>query len=144
MTQASWGVEDPEEGDIELGGRTFSSKDDEASMMCNLVCLTMGRHFHIDYCLSNGEPCQSDEVRHINARITPNPDMPKDAITHSLYWRRMGTFVSLFYFFHTQTPSSGFKGHASPCFTQVCTEIHEQTHTLVMNRSTLKSGELRV
>ncbi|KAI0250890.1 CHAT domain-containing protein [Lactifluus subvellereus] len=90
MTQTCWGVEGPDEEDIELGGRTFSSNDDGTSMMCNLVCSSMGRHVHIDYCRSNGEPCKSDEVRHINARITPNPDRPKDAITHSLYWRRMG------------------------------------------------------
>ncbi|KAI0253470.1 hypothetical protein BJV78DRAFT_212142 [Lactifluus subvellereus] len=89
MTQTCWGVEGPDEEDIELGGRTFSFNDDGTSMMCNLVCSSMGRHVHIDYCLSNGEPCKSDEVRHINARITPDPDRPKDAVTHSLYWRRM-------------------------------------------------------
>jgi hypothetical protein len=141
MTQTSWGVEGVDEEDIELGSRTFSPNDDGASMMCNLVCLPMGRHVHIDYCISNGEPCKSDDVRHINARITPNPDRPKDAITHSLYWRRMGTFVSFFYLLHTQTPSPGFKGQAPTCFTQMCTEIYEQTHTLVMNRSTSENGE---
>jgi hypothetical protein len=66
-------------------------------MMCNLVCSTMGRHVHIDYCRRAGSnaTCSGVEVQHINARITPNPYEPKDAITHSLYWRRLGMLDTL-------------------------------------------------
>ena len=60
-------------------------------MMCNLFCSSMGRHVHIDYCRAEESAhCEGDGVQHINAQMTPNPDKPKDAITHSLHWRRLG------------------------------------------------------
>jgi hypothetical protein len=62
-------------------------------MMCNFVCSSMGRHVHIDYCpAEEGAPrCDGAEVQHIDSQMIPNPEKPKDAITHSLYWRRMGS-----------------------------------------------------
>ena len=61
-------------------------------MMCNLVCSSMGRHVHIDYCRAEETtPCEGPEIQHLNTRMTPNPDKSKDAVTHGLYWRRMGT-----------------------------------------------------
>ncbi|KAI9434861.1 hypothetical protein H4582DRAFT_2080533 [Lactarius indigo] len=91
MTQTRWAVDDPDGVSLELGGRKFPSNDEGAPMMCNLVCSSMGRHVHIDYCRAGASgPCDGAEVQHINTRMTPNPDRPKDAITHSLYWRRMG------------------------------------------------------
>ena len=65
-------------------------------MMCNRVCSSMGRHVHIDYCrIEEGGHCDGAEVQHMNERITPDPNKPKDAITHSLYWRRMGMLTVL-------------------------------------------------
>ena len=65
-------------------------------MMCNLVCMSMGRHVHLDYCRAEeGGRCDGAEVQHMNERITPNPNKAKDAITHSLHWRRMGTLTVL-------------------------------------------------
>ena len=65
-------------------------------MMCNHVCSSMGRHVHIDYCrIEEGGHCDGTEVQHMNERITPDLNKPKDAITHSLYWRRMGTLTVL-------------------------------------------------
>lgn len=91
MTQARWSIEGPDGTGIELEGRKFSSDDDGAPMMCNLVCSSMGRHVHIDYCRTeDGTHCSGFELQHINARVTPDPDKPKDVITHRLYWRRMG------------------------------------------------------
>ena len=91
MTQTRWSIEGPDETGIELEGRKFSSDDEGAPMMCNLVCSSMGRHVHIDYCRSeDGARCSGDELQHINARMIPDPDKPKDATTHGLYWRRMG------------------------------------------------------
>ena len=92
MTQTRWAIDGPDEAGIELGGRKFSSNDEGAPMLCNLVCSSMGRHVHYDYCRRAGQNarCDGAEVQHINARMTPNPDKPKDAVTHSLYWRRMG------------------------------------------------------
>lgn len=91
MTQTRWAIDGPDETGLELGGRKFSSNDEGAPMMCNLVCSSMGRHVHIDYCRAGeNAPCDGAEVQHINARMVPNPDRTKDAVTHSLYWRRMG------------------------------------------------------
>ncbi|KAH9047539.1 hypothetical protein EDB83DRAFT_2267127 [Lactarius deliciosus] len=96
MTQTRWAIDGPDEKGLELEGRTFSSNDEGAPMMCNLVCSSMGRHVHIDYCRAGENVhCDAAEVQHINARMIPNPDRPKDAITHSLYWRRMGTLDAI-------------------------------------------------
>ncbi|KAH9027352.1 hypothetical protein EDB84DRAFT_1500330 [Lactarius hengduanensis] len=91
MTETNWAVDGPDGASLELGGRKFSSNDEGAPMMCNLVCSSMGRHVHIDYCRAdqNG-PCDSVGIQHINDRILPDPDKPKDAVVHSLYWRRTG------------------------------------------------------
>ena len=91
MTQTRWAIDGPDEADIELGGRKFSANDEGAPMMCNLVCSSMGRHVHIDYCRAGmNARCEGGEIQHINTRMIPNPDKPKDAVTHHLYWRRMG------------------------------------------------------
>ena len=62
--------------------------ENAAPLLCNLVCKSIGRHVHIDYC--RGDPHNNPEVLHINERMDPNPDKAKDWVTHSLYWRRMG------------------------------------------------------
>jgi hypothetical protein len=96
MTQTRWAVDGPDGTSLELGGRKFSSNDEGAPMMCNLVCTSMGRHVHIDYCPAdtNGR-CDGEEVQHLNERIVPEPNKHKDAITHRLHWRRMGVFTIL-------------------------------------------------
>ena len=94
------GVEGPDDAGLELEGRTFSSNDEGAPMMCNLVCSSIGRHVHIDYCrASRNAACYGAEVQHIDARMVPNPDRPKDAVTHSLHWRRLGTLDTYLYEF---------------------------------------------
>ena len=91
MSRTRWAVDGPEGSTIELGGRKFSSNDDGAPMLCNMVCTSMGRHVHIDDC--RGDP-HDPEVLHINEKIVPNPEREKDWITHDLHWRRMGEFVT--------------------------------------------------
>jgi hypothetical protein len=92
MTETRWAVEGPDDASLELGGHKFSSNDEGAPMMCNLVCSSMGRHVHIDYCRTDPEePCEAAELQHMNLRIVPEPDRPKDAVTHSLHWQRMGS-----------------------------------------------------
>ena len=96
MTQTRWAVDGPDGTSLELGGRKFSSVDEGAPMMCNLVCSSMGRHPHITNCrAADGSPCYGADVQHIHERLTPDPDKPKDAITHGLYWRRMGAPIVL-------------------------------------------------
>ena len=93
MTQTRWAIDESDDTGLELEGRKFSSNDEGAPMMCNLVCSSMGRHVHIDYCRAEEDAaCGGAQVQHINARMVPNPDRRKDAITHSLHWRRLGTF----------------------------------------------------
>ena len=102
MTRTRWSIDsaDDSETGLELEGRRFSSNDDGGPMMCNLVCSSMGRHVHIDYCRTGkNTPCEGAELQHIETRMVPNPHTPKDAVTHSLYWRRMGeSFISLVWF----------------------------------------------
>jgi len=88
MSQTRWVVDDPDETGLEIEGRKFSSNDDGGPMLCNMVCKSMGRHVHVDICRGSGS--HNYETKHIDKRIAPNPDRPKDWITHGLHWRRMG------------------------------------------------------
>ncbi|KAI9434837.1 hypothetical protein H4582DRAFT_1855657 [Lactarius indigo] len=91
MTQTRWAVDGPDGTSLELGGRKYSSNDEGAPMMCNLVCSSLGRHVHVDYCRPGEDgTCDGAEVQHIGARILPNPNKPKDWVTHGLSWRRTG------------------------------------------------------
>ena len=91
MSRTRWVVDGPHGNALELDGHKFGSNDDGAPMLCNLVCSSMGRHAHIDYCRAP-EPrnCNGPDVDHIEARIEPEPMRPKDWVTHQLYWRRLG------------------------------------------------------
>ncbi|KZP16668.1 hypothetical protein FIBSPDRAFT_794044 [Athelia psychrophila] len=91
MSQTRWAVEGPVDSTLELEGRKFSSNDDGAPMMCNLVCQSMGRHVHVEYCRAvSGSSCVGSAVQHIPSRMVPEPDRKKDFVTHSLYWERAG------------------------------------------------------
>ena len=69
MTQTRWAVDGPDGTSLELGGRKFTSNDEGAPMMCNLVCSSLGRHVHIDYCRSGGGgTCRGAEVQHLGVR----------------------------------------------------------------------------
>jgi hypothetical protein len=117
MTQTRWAVDGPDGESLELGGRKFSSNDEGAPMMCNFVCSSMGRHVHIDYCRAdqNGR-CDTAVSQHINDRIHPDPDRPKDSIVHGLYWRRMGLLNHFFMSLPKLIRFSlqGFKGYELP------------------------------
>ena len=90
MTGIRWAINGLHGTSLELGGHTYYSTG--APVMCNLVCSSIGRHVHIDYCRADGNgPCGNSEVQHITDRISPEPDRPKDVVTHSLYWKRMGS-----------------------------------------------------
>jgi len=85
-------VDDPHSAGFELEGRRFSSNDEGAPMMCNLVCQALGRHVHIDYCpASDSSACNgNNEVQHIGRRLLPNLERAKDYVRHNLFWRRAG------------------------------------------------------
>ncbi|KAF8428955.1 hypothetical protein L210DRAFT_3508644 [Boletus edulis BED1] len=92
MSCTRWTVDGPDDVPLEIEGRKFSTDDEGAPMMCNLVCSAMGRHVHIDRCRTGDEAeCTgNEELQHLTRRIQPNPDRPKDFLTHSLFWKRSG------------------------------------------------------
>jgi hypothetical protein len=92
MSNVRWSVDGPDEEGLEVEGRRFSTNDDGAPMMCNLVCQALGRHVHIDYCRAkNAIECRGNhEVQHIGRKLQPDADRPKDYLTHSLFWKRSG------------------------------------------------------
>ncbi|QRV84778.1 von willebrand factor type A domain protein [Ceratobasidium sp. AG-Ba] len=89
MTTTQWVIEDdPElEACYELGGHRYGSGDGGASILCSMLCAEQGRHVHIDYC-RNPDNCTDDECRHIPHAIHPDPDRPKDWVSHRLHWAR--------------------------------------------------------
>ncbi|KAG2347680.1 hypothetical protein BDR05DRAFT_927599 [Suillus weaverae] len=92
MSSSRWAVDGPDDTGLEVEGRRFSSNDEGAPMMCNLVCQALGRHVHIDYCRAeDAASCiGNNEAQHIFKRLLPHPDRPKDFLTHNLFWRRSG------------------------------------------------------
>ncbi|KAG2116835.1 hypothetical protein DEU56DRAFT_984883 [Suillus clintonianus] len=92
MSSSRWAVDGPDDTGLEVEGRRFSSNDEGAPMMCNLVCQALGRHVHIDYCRAvDAAACRgSNEAQHISKRLLPNPERAKDFMTHNLFWRRAG------------------------------------------------------
>ncbi|KAF5381827.1 hypothetical protein D9757_008331 [Collybiopsis confluens] len=112
MSRTRWAIDDSN-GAIELGGRKFGTGDDGAPMLCNLFCSDMDRHAHVDYCRAPpGQPCaRSEGIEHVIHRMQPEPDRPKDWVTHSLHWRRMGEYPRCLYssFVLLNHMASGFK-----------------------------------
>ncbi|KAH9059756.1 hypothetical protein EDB87DRAFT_1562790 [Lactarius vividus] len=92
MSQTRWALDESDSDDtsVELEGRKFSSNDEGGPMLCNMVCKSMGRHVHVDFC--RGSDSHNSETQHIDKRISPDPDEPKDWITHALHWRRMDPY----------------------------------------------------
>jgi hypothetical protein len=120
MTETRWAAEGPDDASLELGGHKFSSNDKGAPVMCNLVCSSMGRHTHIDFCCTDPEePCEAAASQHMDLRIIPEPDRPKDAVTHSLYWKRTGSsraivsrsILTLIYFIYWQVSKVTFRSN---------------------------------
>ncbi|KAG9310081.1 hypothetical protein JVU11DRAFT_9689 [Chiua virens] len=92
MSRTRWTVDGPDDVPLEIEGRKFSTNDEGAPMMCNLICSAMGRHVHIDYCRADNEAaCTGNpELQHLTKRLHPDPGRPKDFLTHSLFWKRSG------------------------------------------------------
>jgi hypothetical protein len=97
MTATQWIVEgDYDNPTYELQGRKFGSDDGGAPMPCNSVCSAKGRHAHIDYCRDpDPDNCCDPESEHISERMHPDPDTPKDWISHRKFWARSGKQYNL-------------------------------------------------
>ncbi|KIJ61761.1 hypothetical protein HYDPIDRAFT_115585 [Hydnomerulius pinastri MD-312] len=92
MSNVRWAVDGPDEEGLVVEGRRFSTNDEGAPMMCNLVCQALGRHVHIDYCRAEDAfVCRGNpEIQHSARKIQPEPDRSKDFLTHGLFWKRSG------------------------------------------------------
>jgi hypothetical protein len=91
ISKAQWVIDGLEGTAVEFNGRRFGVGDTDAPAMCSLYCSEMGRHAHIDYCRATSEPQTHDpETEHIQTLLKPNPNRPKDWISHRLYWLRTG------------------------------------------------------
>ncbi|KAI9571051.1 hypothetical protein HD554DRAFT_2017581 [Boletus coccyginus] len=92
MSRTRWTMDGPDDVPLEIDGRKFSTNDEGAPMMCNLVCSAMGRHVHIDYCRADAEAAciGNKQLQHLTKRIQPYPERAKDVLTHSLFWKRSG------------------------------------------------------
>ena len=93
MSKTKWAVDGPDGTALEVGGRKFGTNYVGAPMLCSMYCRSMGRHAHIDWCRSDDpRACAGAELEHISTPMQPHPRREKDWISHSLYWKRTGTF----------------------------------------------------
>ncbi|KAH3761863.1 Sterol 3-beta-glucosyltransferase [Pelomyxa schiedti] len=80
--------------DIDLDGRLYEAGEPGAAELCNLFCNKLGRHIHILPCTAEGnEPCShtgEGGIRHATTKYLPDPDNPKDELTHEGYWNAIG------------------------------------------------------
>ncbi|KAG8903436.1 hypothetical protein FRB99_003285 [Tulasnella sp. 403] len=90
MENTSWAVEGAADVTIEVQGRKFGAQDNGAPQLCSSICRNLGRHAHIDYCRNVKGQCQEPQSEHIKERMLPNPDRPKDWVSHKIYWARTG------------------------------------------------------
>ncbi|KAG8903433.1 hypothetical protein FRB99_003282 [Tulasnella sp. 403] len=88
MEHTSWAIEGASDVSIEVQGRKFGAQDSGGPQLCSSVCRNLGRHAHIDYCRNVEGQCQEPESEHIKERMLPNPDRPKDWVSHKVFWAR--------------------------------------------------------
>ncbi|CAE6457353.1 unnamed protein product, partial [Rhizoctonia solani] len=92
MITTQWAIQGTNQDDAryELNGRKFGIGDEGAPMLCHIMCSNQGRHAHIDFC-REPDTCQGGvELEHISERMHPDPNRPKDWISHRLNWARSG------------------------------------------------------
>ena len=84
------------EDDIQVGSHKYKVGEPAVAEMCHIFCNSLGRgHVHIIEC-DNWDPRQcahsaeGDGRRHETTKYHPNPDIPKDEITHHAYWAWTG------------------------------------------------------
>ena len=84
------------EDDIQIGDHKYKVGEPTVAEMCHIFCNTLGRgHIHIVECDSEDPTAcvysaSSDGRRHETTEYQPNPEIPKDEITHEAYWTLIG------------------------------------------------------
>ncbi|KAG8729622.1 hypothetical protein FRC11_008340, partial [Ceratobasidium sp. 423] len=96
MVETKWIVESKKDasgktvdGDYKLENHKYGSGDEGAAMFCHMMCTKQGRHAHVDFCLDPNNHT-TPACEHIPTRMQPEPDKPKDWISHATYWERTG------------------------------------------------------
>ncbi|CAE6486977.1 unnamed protein product, partial [Rhizoctonia solani] len=91
MTTTQWAIQGTDQdARYELNGRNFGAGDEGAPMLCHMVCSAQGRHAHIEFCREPDTCRGGAELEHIGERMHPDPNRPKDWISHRLKWARSG------------------------------------------------------
>lgn len=90
MQHTVWALENSDLSSIEVDGHRFGALDGGAPQLCSMYCSHRGRHVHLDYCRNWPDQCREAESEHIDERLVPEPDQPKDWISHRLFWARTG------------------------------------------------------
>lgn len=93
MQHTVWALENSDLSSIEVDGHRFGALDGGAPQLCSMYCSHRGRHVHLDYCRNWPDQCREAESEHIDERLVPEPDQPKDWISHRLFWARTGVFL---------------------------------------------------
>ena len=84
------------EDDIQVGTHKYKVGEPAVAEMCHIFCNTLGRgHIHIVECDSEDPTAcvysaKDDRRRHESTKYQPNPEVPKDEITHEAYWASIG------------------------------------------------------
>ncbi|KAH3767687.1 E3 ubiquitin-protein ligase TRIP12 [Pelomyxa schiedti] len=76
------------ENDIELHGQVYRAGEVGWAKMCDSFCVEGGRgHIHVLPCKSKTTCSRGEEgLRHAVVQYNPDPDSPKDELTHEKYW----------------------------------------------------------
>ena len=83
------------EDDIQVGSHKYKVGEPAVAEMCHIFCNSMGRgHVHIVECDNLPGRCyynaREDGRRHQTTNYYPNPEIPKDEMTHEAYWAMIG------------------------------------------------------
>ena len=84
-----------DETDIQVGSHKYKVGEPAVAEMCHIFCNSLGRgHVHVVKCDSDTGNCvhnaKEDGRRHQTTKYYPNPDVPKDEMTHEAYWAMIG------------------------------------------------------
>ncbi|KAF8494478.1 hypothetical protein JB92DRAFT_1146039 [Gautieria morchelliformis] len=89
-SKTQWAIEGNQDAVLEVNGHKYAANDSGSPFLCSMMCAALGRHTHVDYCRAEGTVCDGPQLQHINSRMLPLPDRPKDYISHELFWERTG------------------------------------------------------
>ncbi|CAE6383430.1 unnamed protein product [Rhizoctonia solani] len=93
MVETKWIVEPKKDASgrpdlvYKLENHKYGAGDAGAPMLCQMMCSKQGRHAHVDFCCDPNNHT-TPACEHITTRMQPEPDKPKDWISHATYWER--------------------------------------------------------